>query len=564
MLRSLLIRDFVIVERLELGFERGFTALTGETGAGKSILIDALGLVLGDRADASLVRAGAGRAEIDAGFELAPDSPVREWLRAQALDDEADPALCMLRRVIDAGGRARAWVNGRPATLGQLRELGEQLVDVHGQHEHQSLARGAAQRALLDGYGGLERDAAALARAHAAWQRAREARESAELGAERSRAEREQLAWQVAELRRLAPRAGEWAELSAEHTRLAHAARLIEAAQTAIDSISEGEDTLLARLAALNARLEPLTGVDPQLNESVALLTAGAVELREAAQGLRRYRDRLEVDPGRLRELDERIAALHGAARRFRCAPEALPERLAELEAQLDAAQAGADPRALAEREHELRSAYEGLARGLSAARAGAAQALAREVSAAMQRLAMEGGRFEVALVPLAAGGSGGLEQVEFRVAPHPGTAAMPVASTASGGELSRIALAIQAAASRVARVPTLIFDEVDAGIGGRVAEVVGRMLGRLGEHHQVLCVTHLPQVAVAAHHQFRVSKRSGARGVRSAVVAVEGDERVAEIARMLGGLRVTDTTRKAAAEMLAAARDRAPLSSPS
>jgi DNA repair protein RecN (Recombination protein N) len=549
-LTQLSIRDFAIVDELELEFGRGFTALTGETGAGKSILIDALSLALGERAGAEMVRSGRERAEVTAEFATDGLAGVQSWLREQAL--EGDGGRLLLRRVVDSGGRSRAFVNGRAATLNQLREVGEWLVDIHGQHAHQSLLKGEVQRAVLDGHAGLSATAAETAQAFREWQKLCRARLEHQTYAAARNAEREQLSWQVEELERLAAAPGEWDAIQSEHGRLAHAASLLEGAQGALDALSESEGAALAVLSGVLSRVRPLVEYDAGLRETVALLESGEANLREAAYALRHYADRVELDPARLREVEARLEALHSAARKFHARPEELPEKLAELQARLKELQSATDLEALAREEQAARSRYDGLAAGLSAERKKAAARLAREVTAAMKELAMGGGRFEVELRSLLPdGSSGGNELVEFTVTTNPGVAPRPLAKVASGGELSRISLAIQVIASKAAQVPTLIFDEVDAGIGGAVAEVVGRKLRSLGDGRQVLVVTHLPQVAAQASEQWSVAKGAGNGGVRSRVTVLDRNSRIEEIARMLGGVAITATTRKHAAEML-------------
>ena len=551
MLTQLSIRDFAIVDQLELEFGRGFTALTGETGAGKSILIDALSLALGERAGAELVRAGCERAEVTAEFASERVTEVQSWLREQALEGD-DGGRLLLRRLIDAGGRSRAFINGRAATLNQLREVGERLVDIHGQHAHQSLLKAEMQRAVLDDHAGLSELAAETGAAFREWEKLCRARTEHQTHAAARSAEREQLAWQVEELMRLAPAPGEWDAIQSEHGRLAHAASLIEGAQGAMDSLSDAEGAALAVLSGVLSRLRPLVEYDATLADTVALLESGEANLREAAYALRHYVDRVELDPARLREVEARLDALHSAARKFHARPEPLRERLAELAARLAELETATDLEALAKQEQSARSRYDGLAATLSAERRKAAAKLAREVTAAMKELAMAGGRFEVELRSLLPdGSSGGNELVEFLVTTNPGVPPRPLAKVASGGELSRVSLAIQVITSKAARVPTLIFDEVDAGIGGAVAEVVGRKLRSLGEDRQVLVVTHLPQVAAQATEQWSVAKGMGSAGVRSRVTVLDRNSRIEEIARMLGGVSITPTTRKHAAEML-------------
>ena len=549
MLRSLSIRDFVIVDKLDLEFQPGFTVLTGETGAGKSILIDALATVLGSRAESGQVREGKDKAEVSAEFSTEEALSVSDYLAENDLS--SDDGVCLLRRVIESSGRSRAYVNGRPATVQQLKEIGELLVDIHGQHEHQSLLRAAAQRDLLDGYAGAADLAHEVTEAFRAWQDIRQQRLALETDAQALEAEREQLQWQVKELDALGFRAEEWEELLAEHKRLAHAASLIEAVQFSLDVLSEGEMSTLAAVASVNSRLDGMTDFDPQLKEILAALEPAQIQLQEAVYSLRHYQSRLDLDPQRLREVETRLDAVHTASRKFRVNPPEMPERLAKMKARLAELETGFDPEALRQRESRAAAHWQERARKLSAARSKAAADFAKRVTASMQSLAMGGGAFAIALHPLSEGNAHGLEQIEFLVAGHAGAAPLALAKVASGGELSRISLAIQTVTSQVAAVPTLIFDEVDAGIGGRVAEIVGRMLKELGRCHQVMCVTHLPQVAAAGNQQWQVSKSAANGKVASQVAVLDRASRVEEIARMLGGLQITETTRKHAAEML-------------
>ena len=548
MLRTLSIRDFVIVERLDLEFASGFTVLTGETGAGKSILIDALALALGERAEAIVVREGTDRAEIAAEFDAGEGSALAAWLAEREL--AADGA-CLVRRVVDATGRSRAFVNGTPVTLAQLREAGDFLVDIHGQHEHQSLVRAAAQRALLDAYGGLEATAARTAERYREWRRRVEQRTAFETGALALAAERAELQWRVKEIEALGHTPDGWQALVADHARLAHAASLIEGAQYALDALSESEGASLPQVNAVVGRLNGLVEYDARLGEVVDVLRSAAIQLQEAVYALRHYQQKLDVDPARLREVEGRLDAVHSACRKYRTTPEELPELLARSKARLAELDATGDAEALERLEREARAAYVSEAQQLGIGRRKAAGRLSSEVTKAMQTLAMAGGVFEVALTPLAEPAAHGFEQIEFKVATHKGATPQPLSKVASGGELSRLSLAIQTVTSQVAQVPTLVFDEVDAGIGGRVAEIVGRMLKQLGRRLQVMCITHLPQVAASADHQWQVAKTTSKSGVSSRVTALDEEQRVEEIARMLGGVKITETTRRHAAEML-------------
>ncbi|WP_175731636.1 DNA repair protein RecN [Burkholderia ambifaria] len=549
MLRHLSIRDFVIVAALDLEFDSGFTVFSGETGAGKSILIDALALALGERADASVVRAGCSRADITA--EFTPHDRVARWLDEHAFDAEDT---VMLRRVIDANGRSRAFINGTSATLAQLRELGEMLVDIHGQHAHQLLMRPDAQRELFDTHAGLVADAANVARAWRVWRDATQAIDAAKAHERELQLEREKLAWQLAELDKLAPQPGEWDEVGSEHKRLSHSANLIAGVQGALNALSEADDAMLPQLGAIVSKLRNLADYDTALGDALASLEPAEIQLQEAVYSLSHYAQRLDLDPARLAQVEARLDALHTTARKFRLPPGTLHEEHAARRAQLAALDAAADLGALEAAQAKAWETYLADAKHLSKARTQAAKALGTAVTAGMQELSMAGGSFEVALVPLADGGPHGLEQVEFRVAGHPGVPLRPLAKVASGGELARISLALAVIASAASPTPTLIFDEVDTGIGGGVAEVVGRLLHQLGRDRQVLCVTHLPQVAARGDHHYQVAKGADDRGgTVSSVIPLDKTSRVEEVARMLGGLEITATTRKHAKEMLAA-----------
>jgi DNA repair protein RecN (Recombination protein N) len=549
MLRTLSIRDFVIVETLELELAPGFTVFTGETGAGKSILIDALALALGGRGDASVVRDGAARADITAEFATHADADA--WLAANEFNSEEGGVL--LRRVIDNAGRSKAFINGTTATATQLRELGDLLVDIHGQHAHQSLLKTDAQRSLLDGHAGLQDDARAVAIAYKSWRALAAQREEFETNAKNVLQERERLEWQVGELEKLAVKPGEWAEISNEHSRLSHAASLIEGAQDALTAISESDNSpILSQLSSLNIKLGKLADIDDALKPVLEALEPAQIQLQEAVYALNDYLGRVELDPARLRDVEARLEAIHSTARKFRVTPEELPQEYEQLSNQLRQLADASDLDALRAQEAKLKSAYMSAAQKLSKGRVKAARALGDAVTAAMQELSMAGGRFEVALNACEPAAYG-LEQVEFLVAGHAGTVPRALAKVASGGELARISLAISVITSSATATPTLIFDEVDSGIGGAVAEVVGRLLKRLGQDRQVLCVTHLPQVASQANQHFQVSKVSG-RGDKtvSHIDALNASGRVEEIARMLGGLEITATTRKHARELLA------------
>ena len=550
MLRRLNVRDFVIVEQAQLEFEPGFTVLTGETGAGKSILIDALSLVLGERSDASVVRIGSKQAEISAEFEVEDEGErFAVWLSENGL--EGDPGVCLARRIVDSSGRSRAFINGHPSTVTQLRELAERVLDIHGQHEHQSLLRAATQRELLDAYGASADLATRVAAAYRRWAELVARYDKACSDAERLGREREALGWQVEELARLAFDAERWTELNAEHARLAHASTLIETASEALDAIAESEQSSLGVLNGALTRLARACELDPGLQNVVDILRSVQIELQEAANALERYRSKLEIDPQRLAAVEREMQAVHDACRKYHLRAETLADALASARARLAELELDLDLGRLEREVVQARMAYDGCAGELTQARKKSATKLGREVSSAIHELALAGARFSVALEPVTEPSAHGAERIEFRVASHAASRAGPLGKVASGGELSRISLALQTVLSQVAHVPTLIFDEVDAGIGGRVAEIVGQMLHRLSGRHQVMCVTHLAQVAACADHHYRVSKEERSGVTTSHVVLLSEEERVREIARMLGGVRVTGTALEHAAEML-------------
>ena len=553
MLRTLSIRDFVIVESIELEFASGFSVFTGETGAGKSILIDALQLALGGRGDASVVREGAAKADITADFSVT--GAASRWLALNEFSTDEGGAL--LRRVIDNAGRSKAFINGVAATVTQLRDLGDLLVDIHGQHAHQSLLKSEAQRALLDNQAAFK-DAGAgdhartVAATYKAWRALAKQREEFESNARNVLMERERLEWQVNELEKLAVKPGEWADIGNEHSRLSHAASLLEGAQEALAAISESDHPILSQLSSLNQKLGKLVDVDAQLQPVLDCMGPALIQLQETVYALNDYLDKVDLDPDRLRQVEARLDAIHSTARKYRVAPEALPEEHASLSERLRQLADASDLEGLRKQEDNIKAEYMAAASKLSAARAGAARLLSEQVSAAMQELNMTGGAFVVGLNPGEPAASG-LEQVEFLVAGHAGVAPRPLAKVASGGELARIALAISVITSNATTTPTLIFDEVDSGIGGAVAEVVGRLLKRLGQERQVLCVTHLPQVASQANQHFQVAKGTLDNGKTvSHIDVLDSKARVEEVARMLGGLEITATTRKHARELLA------------
>ena len=546
-LRRIALRDFVIVRELELDLSAGFSVLTGETGAGKSILIDALQLALGARADAGAVREGATRADITAEFDR--PQALAAWLEEAGFED-GDTLL--LRRSIDAQGKSRAWINGSPATATQLREAGERLVDIHGQHAWQSLTRPESVRGLLDGYAGTSPQR--LAGLWQAWRTAQKALAEARSAQESLQRERERLAWQIGEVDKLAPGADEWDDLNASHTRLANAQGLMDAAQATLAAL-EGEDGgATSQLARAQGLLQAQEHLEPQFREIAEVLSAALAQAEDAAHSLHAYLRSTDLDPQRLSELDERLSLWMSLARRYKRPPEELPAVLAGWREELSRLDAAADLDGLEAAERQAQAAYLAEAQALSKARAKAAPKLAQAITQAMQGLGMQGGRFEVALEKVEPTASG-LEEVSFLVAGHAGSTPRAVGKVASGGELSRIALAIAVTTSQLGDAQTLIFDEVDSGVGGAVAETVGRLMKQLGRDRQVLAVTHLPQVAACADHHLVVAKRADKEGTASSVTPVSGEQRVAEVARMLGGERLSGTTLAHAKEMLGAAR---------
>jgi DNA repair protein RecN (Recombination protein N) len=545
MLRALELRDFVIVERVSLELSAGFTALTGETGAGKSILVDAIELLVGGRGDAAVVREGAERADLSAEFDV--DAAFASWLEAREL--AGDPGQLLLRRTIDRAGRSRCFINGHAATLAQVKEAGEFLVDIHGQHAHQSLLRGASQRALLDAQAGADGLATETAEAWRAWRRLEQVAADAQKNLAAQLAERDELQAQAADLKKLAPREGEWAQVSAEQTRLAHGSSLLAGAQSSLEALAEAEGACLAQLSAIAGQLRALSTHDARLAGIVEMLESAEAQAGEAARELRHYASSVDLDPEALREVEARIESLHAAGRRYRVAPEALPEKWKQAEQRLAELALSVDAEALQREVAAARGRYDAVAARLSAKRRSAAQALSRAVTAAMQQLAMAGGKFSVALPALAEPGPSGAEEVEFQVASHPSLPLRALAKVASGGELSRISLAIQLVAAKSSPVGTLVFDEVDAGMGGAVAEVIGRSLRRLGRERQVLCVTHLPQVAAQGDAQWSVAKSSGRGKLSVQVTPLDRAARIEELARMLGGAAAT--ARKHATELL-------------
>ncbi|MDE2342378.1 MAG: DNA repair protein RecN [Betaproteobacteria bacterium] len=549
MLRALSIRNFVIVEALDLEFEPGFTVLTGETGAGKSILIEALSLALGARADSGAVRAGAQRAEVVAEFQVPQDSPALLWL--QDNDLQSEDGACVLRRVLDLSGKSRAFINGSSVPVQQLKTLSEWLLDIHGQHAHQSLQKSATQRELLDAFAGTAALALAVRGAFNRWQEALKNWEEWQARSESLLEEKARLRDDVRELEALDLGPGSWESLQAEQARLAHAASLQEGAQFALDTLAEADDAVQARLQAVADRLGALTEFDPSLQPGADLIESAKIQLDEAVHALRRYAMGMETDEEGLSRIESRMQSVLAAARRHRVRPEMLHAHLEAMAVRLETLEAAGSGTALKAAAEVAESDFRRQAETLSAQRTSAASELGKTITQTMGQLAMGSGVFEIALTPMERATAAGLDEVEFRVSAHASRAPESLARVASGGELSRISLAIQAALTAVSSVPTLIFDEVDTGIGGRVAEIVGRLLEGLGSRHQVICVTHLPQVAARGHQHLSVTKTEEAGGVNSTIQVLSREARIEELARMLGGVTITPTTRRHAAEML-------------
>lgn len=549
MLQSLSIRDFVIVDKLELDFQSGFTVLTGETGAGKSILIDALSLALGARGEGGITRTGCEKAEIHASFNLKDNVAVTAWLAEQEISSEESELL--LRRVIYADGRSRAFINGTPATIQQLKEVGEFLVDIYSQNAHHSLLKLVTQRQVLDDFGALANVANDVAEKYKAWHRLHVMRLELEKNAAAYADELAELRDSVRELEQLSFAAEEWDELQQEHARLSNGASLIAGGEACVELLSEGELSALNLLAQVQHKLSDMQTFDAGLSEALESLDSGMIQLQETSRFLNRYVQRVDLDPARLSEVDARIQAIHSAARKYRTRVEDLPGLLATWQARMAELAAFADDGALAAQEEQALNVYMQEAQMLSDGRKKAAEILHEKITAQMQHLSLSGGQFAVELAPQSPGVNG-LEQVEFLVAGHAGVPPRPLSKVASGGELSRISLAIRVVTAQQGSVPTMIFDEVDVGIGGGVAEVVGNLLGQLGEQRQVLVITHLPQVAALGKHHLRVSKSQTNGQTLSTIATLDDAERIEEVARMLGGLEITETTRQHAKEMLA------------
>ena len=553
MLQSLYIRDFVIVNQLELELGKGFTVLTGETGAGKSILLDALSLAMGERADPSQIRDGASRAEINAIFFIPQTLQIslNAWLDDAGFNLEEGGSSLQLKRIIDATGRTKAFINGSSATLTQLRCVGEMLVDIHGQHAHQALLKPGAQRDLLDRHGGLENELANVSSAFKNLSLLQKQLKQAQAAGDNLLKERERLEWQLQELDSLAPQNGEWVDIQTEHSRLSNAAELISGSQSLLAILTEDENALVDQLSKASSQLQNLADIDADLQDAFAALEPASIQVNEAAHSINRYLQKLDLDPERLSIVEERLQATHRAAKKFHCTPEELPQRWEELKEQLAALTAAQNIEELIKKVDIAEKNYRQEAQKLSKKRIATAKVLETAVTLAMQDLSMAGGQFSIDIQALGTPSAHGQDQIEFLVAGHPGVKPRPVAKVASGGELARISLAIAVITSSASLTPTLIFDEVDSGIGGAVATTVGSLLKKLGQSHQVLCVTHLAQVAALGDNQWRVKKITENGTTHSQIETLSRNERVEEIARMLGGASITETTLRHARELL-------------
>jgi DNA repair protein RecN (Recombination protein N) len=557
MLTHLQIRDFAIIDAIELELRPGLTVLTGETGAGKSILVDALQLLAGGRAGAEVVRHGSERAEISGTFELAQaPRELKQWLEEQSLSGGEE---LIIRRVVAADGRSRAYLNGQSVPLQLLREAGNILIDIHGQHEFQSLMRNAAQRELLDGYGKHESLAAQVGIAHRVWLEILNRTLDLETKARDRDAKLELLRYQLTELKALQLKEGEIASLTEERARLSNRGRLAEGAQAALSQLFENEEG--SAHAGVSRALQALRGlgsVDPKLGSIVPVLEEASIQITEAARALEHYRENLDMDSARQDEVERRLSAIEELARKNRVKPEELVERTAQLETELEGLERAEMDLAVLKK--DLASAlesYRAQAQQLSARRVTAGRALAKDITTRMQTLGMAGGRFQVEVTQdgNADPAQHGIDQIEFRVTANPGQPLRALSKVASGGELSRLSLAVQVScAARETRC--MVFDEVDSGIGGAIAEIVGRELRQLGSRGQVLCVTHLPQVASQGHQHLRVTKLTDGKTTRTALTELSSGDRVEELARMLGGVEVTAKAREHAKEMLKVATD--------
>ncbi len=566
MLSHIHLRNFAIIEKLDLELSSGMTALTGETGAGKSILIDAIGLVLGDRADSGVVRHGADKAEITLSVDIDDSPSAQQWLIEHELinsDDEDDQ--CILRRVISAQGKSRAWINGSPCNLSMLRQLGEQLVDIHGQHEHQSLMKKDMQRQMLDDFAGVSNNnertsnnkqsplLTKTADAFVKWKAIKDKLETLSNQNSDHQAKLDLLRFQTHELDELQLSENEAKQLDEEHARLSNAGQLIESSSQSVARLYDNdEQSIYSAISEVLQLLEEGYKLDSALKEPLEILQNTQIQIQEASDGLRRYQESVGLDPERLDWVNKRLTTLHDLSRKHQTTPDCLFSKWQSLHAELN--ELGSDEYdldALQEKLQKSDTTYLKVANQLTKARQKSAQQLSKGVSSAMQQLGMEGGQFSVSIKTKENYSAQGMDNIEFQVSTNPGQPLKSLIKVASGGELSRISLAIQMIAAQRITLPALIFDEVDSGIGGGIAEVVGQQLRQLGDSRQVLCVTHLPQVASQAHNHYKVTKIKEKKSTSTGMLVLDKKQRVEEIARMMGGIKITDSTLILAKEML-------------
>lgn len=549
MLLNLTLKNFVIVDELQLSFDGGFTVLTGETGAGKSIILDAIGLLLGDKADFSQIRHGETEAKLSALFAIDNLPNVQNILIEQGFSEELCDEM-VISRTISANGRSRNFINGQAATLAQLKQIGEMLIDIHGQHAHYSLMNENEQRHILDSFSGSLKTAESVKSAFQNYQNAQQALTDAQNNADELAERQERLAWQHKELSELAPKAGEWQDLSAQYDILSHAADIQTAANNGYQLI-DGDNGLSTLLHRCVRQIEDLAHIEPQFQESLSILASVEAEIGEVSSILRAVSNKSELDPQELAECEDRMSALSAAAKKFRCDEDGLPEKLAEIEHKLHNLNASVDMEKLQQQVSECLAVYQKQAAQLSQQRKDGAQRLSNEVEQNLQRLAMQKAQFQVALTPVSEPNLHGNEKIQYQIDTTMSGVLRALAKTASGGELARISLAVQVATGRAATVPTLIFDEVDSGIGGRVADIVGQSMRQLSQNYQVLAITHLAQVASYADSHWQVAKSQKNNQIISKINILDRENRIDEIARMIGGETITDTTRENAKEML-------------